>query len=477
MIKRIDLGEAFTEFMVSSICKLDDNNLLFTNSYGLFRLNIKNNEYWVYDENMGLPSNTITDHGILVDSKNRIWIGSSNGVAYTHKSLLMDSKQTPTPYCINARVNGKSMLFSHGIRAPFGSFINLVFSSISFPENKVNLQWKINDVGNSWKDLKSHELNFSDLAAGQYQILTRAKKNAGLSWSEPASLVITIDKPFWMQTSFFLLIILLIGIIIWLSYLVIARIMNKRREYLQNLVKSRTKDLELANEELSHRNAELDRFVYSASHDLAAPLKSLLGLINITKMEDSRLKVNKYLVMMEGSIKKLDEFIKEVISYSRNTRIEIKYDPIDFKELIHSILDDHEYSPNFNLIRFEVYDNLNERMITDVSRLKIILNNLVSNSIKFHRVGEEIIPKVLISLDKIDSNYIIIVEDNGRGIPTQHLDSIFEMFFRGTVDVQGSGLGLYILKETVVKLHGTIEVNSDQGKGAKFSIMIPIPKV
>lgn len=476
-IERINLGERFTDFMVSSITQLDKNNILFSNSYGLFRFDIKSNEYWVYDENLGLPSNTITDHGIFIDQQKRIWIGSSNGVGYTQSKLLLETNRTPKPHCISAIVNGKNVMYNKGLYAPFGSYIRLVYSAITFPENKVSIQYKFNVPNAVWKDLKHHELQLSDLKYGQHQLLTRAKKNTGLSWSEPNLLIIHIGKPLYFSLKFIGSIFLLLCVVVWLSYLVIARILNKRKEYLQNLIRIRTQDLEFANEELSHRNIELDRFVYSASHDLAAPLKSLLGLISITKMENTSEPIAKYLRLMESSINKLDEFIKEVISYSRNSRMKLKYEAFDFTKLINELLEDHHYALNFQAIDFNITDNTGKPMVSDITRLKIILNNLLSNAIKFHRISKDVSPFVKIDLSIVGNTYQIVVEDNGRGISQEHIDAIFEMFYRATIDVQGSGLGLYILKETVVKLGGKVDVKSELNVGTTFTIHIKIPEI
>ncbi len=473
-IERINLGEKFTGLNVSSVTVLNKENILFANAFGLFRYDILTKEYCVYDENTGLPSNTITDHGIIIDNRKNVWLGTSHGLAYAGIKSLLKSRKTPTPYCVGAVVNGKSELYRNGLSAPYGSYINLLFSSISFPEDKIGIEWKMKGDRTGWKELKNRELSLSDLKSGKYEILARAKNNTGLEYSDSRSLFIAIGKPFWVRPDFILLVCFSVLSIIFLSYLVSSRIMQKRREYLQALVSERTRDLEIANQELSQRNLELDRFVYSASHDLGAPLKSLLGLISIAKMEGSITAINKYLGLMETSVKKLDDFIKEVINYSRNSRMELKYEPIDFKPFVNTLLEDHNYAENFGKITFIIEDRLGEPMVSDISRLKVILNNLISNAIKFQRTDSDEKPFVKISLEKNNQQYILIVEDNGRGIASEYQEAIFDMFFRATVEVQGSGLGLYILKETVQRLNSTYKVDSELGKGTRFTICIPI---
>src|SRR5690606_22547121 len=254
----------------------------------------------------------------------------------------------------------------------------------------------------------------------------------------------------------------------WASYAISSFITDKRKAYLQHQIKERTSELQKANEELMQRNTELDRFVYSASHDLSAPLKSILGLIRVSKMDEPGETHMQYLSMMERSVNKLENFIHEVVSYSRNTRMPVKLESFSFKELVESLLLDHEYSPNFKHITFVVEDELSVPMVSDLMRMKIILNNLLSNAIKFHWIDIDRKPFIKIQLREEKNEYVIEISDNGRGISEDHIKRIFEMFYRATDDAQGSGLGLYILKESVIKLGGTVEATSNIDEGTIF---------
>ncbi len=250
-------------------------------------------------------------------------------------------------------------------------------------------------------------------------------------------------------------------------------IRDKRKKILEKLVRKRTRELEKANEELKLRNSELDRFVYSASHDLSSPLKSILGLINVAKLENPGADQLKYLNMMQTSVNKLESFIEEVIQYSRNARLSIRYESYQFKNFAADILQSYQYVINYDKISFEVEDNTGKPIITDGMRLKIILNNLISNAIKFHRIDTNPKPIIKIKREANLKNDVISVEDNGRGIESEYTEKVFEMFFRGTEEVPGSGLGLYILKEIVNRLNGEVNLKSEVGKGTTFTITLP----
>jgi signal transduction histidine kinase len=470
-ISRIDFGEAFDKYPVSCVEVMDDDNILFSNSFGLFRYNVVSNEYWLYDENSGLPSNTITNHGIFVTDEKKVWIGTSYGLA-TATRPITETWKTRKPYCVEARVNGVVHRFVEGLAAPYGAYITLQFSPISFPENKINLQYRLNE-SDSWRPIESRQLSLSRLPSGTHQVFVRAKKNTGLGWSDATMLTINVDSPYWKKVEFVFLIVFLVILIAWASYAISSAIMNQRKQYLQDQINQRTQELQRANEELTLRNTELDRFVYSASHDLSAPLKSILGLIIVAKLDDPGQTHTQYLSMMERSVHKLEDFIEDVVTYSRNTRMPVKVEPFNFKEFVESLLQDHEYSQNFKHIRFLIEDTLPEPIVTDVTRMKIILNNLISNAIKFHWIDNCRDPYIRIAAKKDNGVYELCVQDNGRGIREEHISRIFEMFYRATDEAQGSGLGLYILKESVVKLGGTVEAFSAVEAGTTFVIRLP----
>ena len=224
------------------------------------------------------------------------------------------------------------------------------------------------------------------------------------------------------------------------------------------------------NDQLSKANAELDRFVYSASHDLRAPLSSLLGLIEVAKLDHAG--VDHYLEMMKAKIHDLEDFIKEIISYSRNARMEIRKQPVNLRQTVEEVTETLAFSVGNPDIRIEnlVPDDL--ILNTDSMRLKIVLSNLIDNSLKYRDEQKEK-PFVRIEAAKRDDVKLIIVKDNGVGIDQAYLENIFHMFFRAHENSKGSGLGLYIVKETLGKLNGTIQVESSVGSGTTFMVRIP----
>lgn len=228
----------------------------------------------------------------------------------------------------------------------------------------------------------------------------------------------------------------------------------------------------LAENDIIRTNFELDSFVYRASHDLRAPLRSVLGLINIVKTEENAKQRNLYLNLVDKSVYKLDTFIADLTNFSRNSRLDIQIEKINFSHIISECIENLKYMENASII--DIKTELIEKFefYSDPGRISIILQNLLSNSIKYrnHNVDKS---HVLIKVAIHRNNCEIIFEDNGKGIKEEYLDKIFNMFFRASHDSYGSGLGLYITKQVVEKLNGNIHVNSTLGTGSTFEIKLP----
>jgi PAS domain S-box-containing protein len=230
-----------------------------------------------------------------------------------------------------------------------------------------------------------------------------------------------------------------------------------------------------SNLELKKINSELDTFVYRVSHDLRTPLLSMLGVIGLLldNMDESGFsEINRtYIDLIFQSANRLDITIQEILHYSRNSRLELEITPIDIQILVNNIFKDLEYV-NKNRLKFETNFNNIQIINGDKNRIDTILKNIISNAVKYHRVDIED-AFVKFDITEKDKEYTITIIDNGAGISKNHIDKIFNMFYRGSTSSVGTGLGLFIVKEMVNKLNGEIEVISKANVGSTFIVTIP----
>ncbi|MBX2967935.1 MAG: HAMP domain-containing histidine kinase [Cyclobacteriaceae bacterium] len=244
---------------------------------------------------------------------------------------------------------------------------------------------------------------------------------------------------------------------------------NKRAE---ESLKRQAAFIAQQNLELKKINAELDRFVYSASHDLRAPLVSIQGLSKLAISESQSDIDRKYFKLINDRVVRLDDFIRDIIEYSRNARTERKPESFSLSAMMHEVIENLKYMEDADRIVFLVSSSV-EEVHTDKSRLKVVLSNIISNAIKYHNLRQEN-PSVQITTSQSESTICIRIQDNGIGIQDEAREKIFDMFYRATDRAGGSGLGLYIVKEIVEKLEGTIAVSSVFGEGTTFEVCIPV---
>lgn len=237
-------------------------------------------------------------------------------------------------------------------------------------------------------------------------------------------------------------------------------------------LRRKERQVEEQNTELIKVNKELDAFVYRTSHDLRAPLLSIQGLINILRMSESPEEQLAYLDLMASSVNKLDSFILEITNYSRNARMEVKAQAIDFDKLVKDAYEQIRFLPNQNGFNHSLTIEGLDTFYSDPLRLGMIFNNLISNAVRY-RDPQKTDSFLRIHIKGKDDVAHITFEDNGQGIAEKHLKRIFEMFFRGNQKSEGSGIGLYIVNEALERLKGHIKVESREGIGTTFHLTIP----
>lgn len=225
-----------------------------------------------------------------------------------------------------------------------------------------------------------------------------------------------------------------------------------------------------ANQELLKVNHELDNFVYSVSHNLRGPLTSVLGLLQLARLEGPSKELAAIHTMINSSILRLDDTLEEIIDYSKNARNDIEVEEINLEQFIRDTIKKIEVRGQKDVNWMIEVDN-QSAVKTDKTRLRVIVTNILSNAVQYSDNAKE--PLVAITAVATPGNLNFTIRDNGIGIKTEVLPRVFEMFFRGTESSQGAGLGLYVTRETIKRMKGTIDVTSEWGVGTTVSFTVP----
>jgi|GEM_PF-4965556 len=241
------------------------------------------------------------------------------------------------------------------------------------------------------------------------------------------------------------------------------------------LVRANTKSIDrilLTNAELIKTNEALDRLVYSAAHDLKSPLNSLTALIDLSKdshSETERAHLHGY---MRDCVFNLNAFVTDAIDFSRVIKKQVNRVPVDVSTFIREILNDLSFLPDYARVEIALVTDDNLVAQWDKFRMKSIFSNLITNAIKYHDFSKES-RFINITCQRQGGNVKCTIRDNGRGIEKSQQAFVFKMFYRGSSEIHGNGLGLYIVKETMDLLNGTISMTSEYGEGTEFILTLP----
>jgi signal transduction histidine kinase len=261
-------------------------------------------------------------------------------------------------------------------------------------------------------------------------------------------------------------------------------VQREATEQLEVKVMVRTEQLSKAYEDLAatleknkmqteiikNKNAELDTFFYRISHDLRGPISSLLGLSFLAKVDIKDEQALQYIEKQRQQVERLNQIIVGLINLTKLSNDGLSKVRIDFSNMIDACINSFESLPNFANVRFTIRIQPNLEFYSEWTLLNAIMQNLIENAVKYS-TGDS--PYVEIRVREQDDQVVLEVEDNGQGIPVDHQSKIFEMFFRATNTASGSGLGLYILKRSVDRLKGTIELKSQVNEGSTFTVKLP----
>ncbi|WKK81615.1 sensor histidine kinase [Marivirga arenosa] len=235
-------------------------------------------------------------------------------------------------------------------------------------------------------------------------------------------------------------------------------------------------------EEIDHQRAllekskiEMDRIIYSASHDLRSPISSILGLLNLLELPHSKTENSEYISLIRSSILKLDNIVQNLGRISKNSNEVVKDEKIDFENLLDQINLEFSNHPNYDEIKYQ-HSIIDQYVFyNDINRVKLVLYNLLKNCYDFYDKNKSynfIDLEVFCLCDKA----IIKLFDNGIGISKNTVSKVFDLFYRGSDRSKGSGLGLFETKEIIIKLNGKITLNSEYTIGTSIEVEIPNSK-
>ena len=271
----------------------------------------------------------------------------------------------------------------------------------------------------------------------------------------------------------FLVLLFSIGGYLILNFKIKYEILSSQLINAYEKIKESNKDLELTVQkrtgELKKANKELDRLFYRSSHDFRRPLTTLMGIHEVARLMKLNNRSMELFLLMHRTVENMDNMLKKFYNLYEISHYMEEAFPVSLSAVVERYESDlmkrgHIIKTVVNLKKYEDVDMRN-RLID------IILNCLIENAL-YYTTGKH--AEISLKITEKENDLNLLIEDKGIGIDEVYFDRIFDMYFRSSEKSQGSGLGLYVVKTALDKLHGTITVNSEKGRYTQFEINIPI---
>jgi signal transduction histidine kinase/ligand-binding sensor domain-containing protein len=483
--KTLTKENGLTGDLVYSLYFDELNNAWIITNFGLGKWNWRE---FVSPSDWRRFSFNINNTEAVFENQKDIFFVTNNGLIKISKGEPVYISSVPKLYIVDYLIDGKSLSSFKNIEIKTKNNLTIKYNAVLLGGNGwITFQYKLDGYDRDWNEpTTSREVHYTNLPAGGYKFLIRAKS----SYSDWSSIVtskeIAISKYFYETIWFYLGVVLIVVLIVYVA----VNYFNKNlfHERVNNLVKKKTENLENANRMLRieankvlRSNKLKANFLANMSHEIRTPVNAIIGFADI--LNDKSLPLSnseraKYLNYINLSSRRLLILINDILDLSKIEAGTIEFDKtyLSINSEVHESIElfrDRIQSQGLELV-LEL-DEMEEQIYVDKNRLQQILSNLISNAMKFTRQGY-----IKISSEVKNGKVELIIEDTGIGISKEELPLIFDDFRRASSavekSIEGTGLGLSISKKLITMMGGEIYAESELNVGSKFIILFPVAK-
>jgi len=521
--KRYYVKDGLPNNYIAGMEEDDEGNLWLSTQDGISKFNPKTNQFTNYKLSFGLQGKQYYRCSHYKASDGTIYFGGTNGFNMFNPKDVKDNNYKPPIYFTNLTVFNKPVtigLHDSPIKKHISEADEVVLTykqnSFTFEFTAINYKtveetrfaYMLEGFDADWiYSGTQRSASYTNIDPGKYVFKVKVPHNSGIENEDGISIQVIIAPPFWKTLWFRILMILLFTAILLGIYGYRIKTISDRNKELSRLVDERTSELNQSNILLEKRqqvieenteellaqkeeliksntlleevNATKDKFFSIIAHDIKNPFSTMLGFTELLKERYSELSDDDRKTMIDQlseSAENIFDLLENLLVWSRSQRGTIEFRPqkIHFKTLVDKImalLGQNAAVKNIELISQVENDSL--EIYADPQMLETIIRNLVSNAIKFTNSDGQII----ITAKTDENNVIIAVSDNGIGMKEEVSSKIFRIDSNystlGTNKEKGSGFGLILVKEFVVKHNGVIQVKSEPNKGSTFTIIMP----
>ncbi len=456
-----------------------------------------------YDENDGLLSNSLEPTAGYASPSGEIFVGGAKGFNSFFPDQLPDNPTPPPVVLSKFELNNKpvaigddsplqqSISYTRHITLPYNYIsLSLEFAALDYRAPAKNqYAYMLEGFNQNWisTDSENRRATYTNLDPGEYTFRVKASNNDGL-WNEEGATLSLVITPSWWATWWFRSLAGLFFVALAVSaYSYRVRSLHKRNLELKMQVNQRTREFLVAKVKAEAANQAKSIFLANMSHELRTPLNAILGYADILKSKTETTSSSYAgLDIIKHSGEHLLTLINDILDLARVEAGKLEIHPVPFKlsnflREIMGIIQARAEEKNLSL----TYENLSplpDVVVTDETRLRQVLLNLLGNAVKFNDEGSvSLTVKVLEQAQRGEEEEVSLrfrVEDSGVGIASDQLERIFQPFEQtGEVLKQGegTGLGLAISHQIVQQMGGQLQVESELGQGSAFWFDLTLP--
>ncbi len=508
IINTYDITNGLPNNRIHAITEDNQGNLWISSNSGISRFERSAGKFRNYSKEDGLQGDQFYQQSFLKTRKGEIYFGGYNGFNSFNPDSMEDNRFIPPVYITDFMIFNKPVIYATpGSQFPKHisqekeirlnwrqSVFSFSFAAINYNHPKKN-QYKYIMEGfeTEWNntDASRRYVTYTNLDPGTYYFKVKATNNDGI-WNEnETSLRIIILPPWWATWWFRTIVFSIIAFILaFFFYSRMNRLKNQKirleeqvakKTYeltqKQEMILQQDEDLKESNKKLTILNATKDKFFSIIAHDLKNPFNSILGFSELLIEDFKELTEDKKLEFIEAihdSSRRIYVLLENLLEWASTQTGNIRFHPevIDMEEVFETnyALIKNKFEEKGIRFNMELPDNT--KVFADYNMISTVIRNLMGNAIKFTENGE-----VRAAIRPVDSHMEISISDSGLGIPHKVQERIFEIDHKkstsGTRGEKGSGLGLLICREFVLKNGGELFVKSEEGKGTTFTFTVP----
>jgi len=490
------LANTNAQLKVLAMIPVDENIMWISSNNGLYKLNTITYENWNFVANDGLQNTEFLIQSYEYGKNGKIYFGGKKGVnSFFPEKIVINNKEpqivlTAFKYFNKELKTGaslasdfkldKSINYLDEIELSYEDYIiGFEFAALDFADSMRNqYAYRLKGLYDDWVyvDANNRQATYTNLKPGDYIFQVKASNKDG-TWNEfPKELKIKVHPAPWLSPWAYFTYILFIIISIWafIRYKTITS--RKRAQQLEKTVKERTQEVNLQKKMVESLLDHKNEVLANITHEFKTPLALILGpvdqLLEETQLQNHTDKLSmiqrnaKRLMLMVGQILKLSqaELDKEVIRESQAVQSILTMLYEAFKSLA-----------NDKNIELLLFNDIKVNVFATSECLEIVIGNLLSNALKFTNSGGQI----TISSKCYDNQVSISVRDTGIGIESKNNKKMFKRFVRldAHKNIQGTGIGLSVVKEITEANNGHVDVISEWGKGSEFTVTFPVSDI